>query len=234
MYDASFDAGGARPWLWAIRIVAVLAVILASSALGQMPGAPVLQNAWATPGMVGALDIAGGSGGSVYAAAVSWTPGAGRFEVSGGVGYGTQTGARSSGVYGARVAVPFGGASSAIGFAAFAGIGGGGGSRLTSGPQLDSLSSTTEVPIGAAIGWRHAIGAAHGLSVFATPAYVFRSGGNGGNKGLARVGIGADFGITNALGVTVGGDLGQTRPRGFGGPSGALFGVGASYAFGRR
>lgn len=203
-----------------------------------MPGAPVLQNAWATPGMVGAVDIAGGSGGSVYAAAISWTPNAGRFELSGGGGY-WRTGTRSSGVYGVRAAVPLGGASAAIGFAAFAGIGGGGASHQTitvpdRGVVSDSSASTMEVPVGAAIGWRHAIGASHGLSVFATPAFVFRSGGNGGNKGIIRVGIGADFGITNALGVTVGGDLGQTRPRGFGGPSGALFGLGVSYAFGSR
>ena len=60
--------------------------------------------------------------------------------------------------------------------------------------------------------------------------------GAGGSKsgGLVRVGVGADVGVTNSMGVTVGTELGQTRPRGVGGPSGVLFGLGLSYAFGRR
>jgi hypothetical protein len=87
--------------------------------------------------------------------------------------------------------------------------------------------------VGAAVGWRHAIGAARGFSVFGTPAYVFETGG-GSSKGLFRVGVGADFGITSSLGATVGGEFGATRARALGGPSGSLFGVGVSYAFGKR
>lgn len=217
-----------------IVLATALAAVAASPriAAGQIPGAPVLQNAWATPGIVGALDISGGSGQSVYAAAASWTPGSGRFQLSGGAGIRTQTDAASGGVYGARVAIPLGGASSSFGFAGFAGIGGGKAAK----PKLvffDSTASTTEIPVGAAIGWRHAIGASHGLSVYATPSYVFFTGGTK-NDALFRMGIGADVGVTKAIGVTVGGDFGGTRPRGFGGPSGALFGLGVSYALGHR
>jgi hypothetical protein len=197
-----------------------------------MPGAPVLQNAWATPGIVAALDVAGGSDGSVYAAAASWTPGSGRFQLSGGGGVRSVTGGGTGGVYGIRAAIPLGGASSSFGFGAFAGIGGGSATKSKT-VFVDSVASTAEIPIGAAVGWRHAIGASHGLSVYATPSYVFFTGGKK-TDGLVRVGLGADFGITKAIGATVGVDFGGKRPRGFGGPSGSLFGVGVSYALGHR
>ncbi|HXT14596.1 MAG TPA: hypothetical protein VN706_03150 [Gemmatimonadaceae bacterium] len=238
MYDASFDGTGTKGrWLWIIRLAAVLAVVIAGSADAQMPGTPILQNAWATPGVVGAIDIGGGSDGSVYAAAASWTPGSGRFEVSGGAGFASHTGGSSGGVYGARVALPLGGASGSFGFGAFAGIGGGGSVKRTTATTagtIDSTSSSTQIPVGAAVGWRHAIGSARGFSIFGTPSYVFETGGGSGNKGLFRVGVGADFGITSSLGATVGGEFGATRARGLGGPSGSLFGVGVSYAFGKR
>ncbi len=236
-----------------------IAAALATASLGgaiahaQMPGAPVLQNVWATPGIVGALDIAGGADGSLYAGAVSWTPASGRFEVSGGGGYRTRTGVTSGGVYGLRVAMPFGGASSSFGFAGFAGIGGGAASvshtrvscatvpgatgcttlPLPDSVTIDSTASTTEVPVGVAIGWRHVVGATHGVSVYATPAYVFYSG-LAKRTGLFRAAIGADFGITPRIGATAGIEFGATRPRGFGGPSGSVYGVGVAYAFGAR
>src|SRR5690349_24366200 len=82
----------------------VLTSLVAAGA--QMPGAPVLQNAWATPGIVGALNIAGGSNGQAYAAAASWAPGTGRFQLSGGFGSHRVTGGGSRGVDGARLAMP--------------------------------------------------------------------------------------------------------------------------------
>ncbi|MFI5229955.1 MAG: hypothetical protein ACHQWU_12860 [Gemmatimonadales bacterium] len=215
------------PALWAMAGVAAL---LSMPAGAQMPSAPLLQDAWATSGFVGALNLGGGSGGSVYAGAFSWTPGSGRFELAGGLGYQRRSGLSSRAVYGVRAAVPFGGASSTFGFAAFAGVGGGSGGRSTA---ADSATNSTEIPIGAAIGWRRALGATHGLSLFATPAFVFFTGG-AKSGGLVRVGLGADFGITSSLGATAGVDLGQSRTRAVGGPSGVLYGVGVSYAFGRR
>ena len=211
----------------------------AETAVAQIPGAPVLQNVWATPGIVGAIDVGSGSGGSVYAAAGSWTPGSGRFELSGGLGYqrlGDNAGSR--GVYGVRAAMPFGGASSTFGFGAFAGIGGGPSKAvadtvITPGGRLiaDSATSTLEIPVGVAVGWRHTIGATHGVSIYASPSYTFYSGGSSGNGGLIRGAIGADFGITSKLGATVGFEFGGTREGGLGGPTGSLFGVGVSYAF---
>jgi hypothetical protein len=249
MYDASFDhdsetdSARNQRFLWALRFAAIAAVILAASAGAQIPGLPVLQNVWASPGVVGALDIGGGSDGTTYAGAIGWTPGSGRFQLSAGVGARTRKAGGSGASYGARVAMPFGGASSTFGFAAFAGIGGGpavstpastisfnNGNAVT---VPDSVSSTTEVPLGAAIGWRRAIGSNHGISVYADPAYVLFSGGSK-TQGLFRAAVGVDVGITNSLGATVGVEFGGTRARGFGGPSGTQFGVGVSYAFGKR
>jgi hypothetical protein len=214
-------------------VVAMGASIVATGARradAQIPGAPILQNAWATPGLVGALNFGGGSDGTVFAAAASWSPASGRFQLSGGGGAQTRTGKGSRGVYGVRAAIPFGGAQSSFGFAAFAGVGGGNGGTSA---FPDSISSTTEVPIGVGIGWRRAIGANHGVSIYATPAYVLFSGGSK-NGSLFRGSLGSDVGITPALGATVGVEFGGTRPRGYGGPSGTIFGLGVSYAFGRR
>jgi hypothetical protein len=196
----------------------------------QIPGTPTLQNVWATPGLVAAVDVAGGSDGATYAGAVSWAPHSARFQLSGGGGMQSLTGRDSRGVYGVRAAIPFGGAASAIGFAVFGGIGGGSGGSTTS---ADSVSSTTEIPLGASIGWRHALGSNHGISLYGAPSYVLFSGGSK-SDGLFRASIGADAGITTALGATLGVDFGATRARGLGGPSGILYALGISYAFGHR
>ena len=242
MYDTSFDDSGSRRGdrtvLWTLRIVGLAATIAAASADAQMPNTPVLQNAWGTPGLVGALNITGGGDGSTYAAAGSWTPANNRFQFSGGLGYQTRTGNGSSLAYGARVAMPFGGATSAFGFAAFAGIGGGGSQTKRSGPALpdslvDSTMSTAQIPVGVGIGWRRAFGGARGLSLYATPSYVFYTGGRS-SGGLFRTSIAVDFGITQRIGATGGIEFGATRGRGVGGPSGTLYGIGVSYALGRR
>lgn len=208
-------------------MVAVVATLLASAAAAQMPGAPVLQNAWASPGLVGAVNYGGGDG-SVYAAAVSWASATARFQLSGGVGARSLSGGGGSkSVYGVRAAIPLGGATSAIGFGVFAGVGGG---QAATG---DTVSSNTQIPIGAAIGWRRALGATHGFSVYATPSYLYLTGGTK-SGGVARAGVGVDLGITKSLGATVGAEFGATRAKGLGGPTGTLYGIGVSYAFGRR
>jgi hypothetical protein len=242
MYDATFDDSRDRRLLWVARVIGLMAVsALAGSAGAQIPGAPVLQNAWATPGIVGAVNVAGSSGQSVFAGAAGWSPGSGRFQVSGGVGYQSRTDFDGRVVYGGRVAMPFGGASSTFGFAAFAGIGGGPrGKRQVvidsaTGDKVtvdDTLSSTTQIPLGASIGYRRAFGS-HGLSVYATPAWVIYSGGPK-TDGLFRAAVGVDFGITRSLGATAGIDFGGTRSKDVGGPSSTQYGIGVAYAFGRR
>jgi len=243
MYDTSFDDSRSprtdRTVLWTLRVAGLIATIAAASADAQMPGAPVLQNAWSTPGIVGAVNVTGGSDGSTYAAAGSWAPGSARFQFSGGIGYQTRTGSSSSVAYGARVAMPFGGASSSFGFAAFAGVGGGGSvtKKTTPSVSLDTLAdstvSTAQVPVGIGIGWRRGFGGTRGASLYATPSYIFYTGGSHAG-GLFRTSVAADFGITQRIGATAGIEFGATRPRAIGGPSGTLYGVGVSYALGRR
>ena len=242
MSDAMFDGSRDRRLLWAARVIGVIAVsALASRADAQIPGAPVLQNAWATPGVSAAVNFAGSSGQSVIAAAAAWSRSSGRFQISGGIGYQNRSDFDGRVVYGGRVAIPFGSPSDAFGLAAFAGIGGGpAGQRefavnTVTGARImvdDTLSSTLQVPLGASVGYRLALGS-HGLTVYAAPAWVIYSGGET-TDGLFRAAIGADFGITRSLGATAGFDFGGNRSKDVGGPSSAQFGVGVSYAFGRR
>jgi len=260
LYDTSFDHAGAdvprfdRGVLWALRILAVIAVI-AASANAQLPGAPVLQNAWATPGTVASLNVAGGGGATLYAAAFSWTPGFGSMQVSGGAGFTNGFGGGSRGAYGVRIAAPFGGASSLVGFGVFAGIGGGP-ARTTSTTvsctvvlpscavitpiggrsgiiTFDSTTNTTVIPIGASVGWRQSFGGSRGLSLFASPAFVYYGGGTT-SGGLMRVAFGIDAGVAANIGITGGIEVGGTRPQAIGGPSGTVYGLGASYSFGAR
>src|SRR3954447_24923507 len=66
-------------------LFAMLIIAVPSMASAQMPGAPVLQNSWASPGIVVALDFASGMG-SLYGGAVGWAPSSGRFQLSAGAG----------------------------------------------------------------------------------------------------------------------------------------------------
>lgn len=233
MYDASFDGKDledprARRWLWALRLAAIAAVMLAASTEAQIPGIPTLQNAWAAPGGVVAFNFGGGPDGQTYAAAMSYAPSSAKLLFAGGYGWRNGSGTTQNGVYGLRLAFPFGSKTGSFGFAAFAGVGG--------GPETtvrDTLSSTTQVPIGLSIGWRRFFGGSQGFSIYASPNYVFYSGGTA-NGNLMRVGIGSDIAISPAIGVTLGVDLGGTREAALGGPSGVVYGVGVSYAFKRR
>lgn len=222
---------GTMVWLLERGAVAAISLVTlgAAVATAQMPGAPVLQNAWVTPGVVGAINFASGADGTVIAAAASWSATSGRFGLSGGFGSRRVTSIGSRSVYGVRLAIPFGGQASTLGFAVFAGAGGTGGG----GTASDSTQSKSEVPVGASVGWRKALGASHGLSIYASPSYVFLSGGTK-SGGLVRGAVGVDVGLTKAMGLTAGADFGQTRSRAIGGPSGAVFGVGLAYAFGHR
>ena len=211
-------------------IATSLLLFAATEASGQMPGAPVLQNAWTLPGIVAAFNYGGSSDGSVFAAAAAWTPASGHYQLSGGAGGRSVTDAGSSFAYGIRLAVPIYGAASAFGFGAFAGVGG---SSTGNTAFSDSTASTTQIPVGATIGWRRTIGATRGVSIYGTPAFVYQFGGSE-SAGLFRMGVGLDVGLSSAFGITAGADFGSTRPRGFGGPSGAQFGIGVSYAIRHR
>jgi hypothetical protein len=195
----------------------------------QMPGVPVLQNAWAMPGTVAAINFGGGSDGQAFAVAAAWAPPTGSVQLSGGAGFRNLTGLGNRSAYGLRLAIPIGPSNRALGFAAFAGLGGG----SVNASDADSAASTSEVPLGAVIGWRRALDAVRGVSIYASPSYLFLSGGSH-SGGLVRGAVAIDMGITRSFGLTAGIDFGQSRDRAFGGPSGVLFGAGLAYAFGHR
>lgn len=212
-------------------VVTALMFAMTTVASAQLPGTPVLQNAWAAPGIVVALDIGGGSGnsrGSAYAGAAAWAPSNGRFQLSGGAGMQSASGSPSRGVYGARVAMPvtqmMGGK---LGVAAFVGVGGGAGSAT------DSLRAKSVIPAGLAIGYRQSVGAGgKGFSIYADPHYQYQSGLKN-SKGYIRVGFGLDAGITPRFGLTLGLESGANAAAGSVGPHGTLWGIGASMKLGR-
>jgi hypothetical protein len=207
--------------------VAAALIGLASAAAAQMPGAPVLQNSWATPGIVVAGDFASG-GGTMYGGAVGWAPSSGRFQFSAGFGGNSPTGGAGRAVYGARVAMPIMQMMSGkLGIAGFVGIGGGG---VSAG---DTTSSKSIVPAGVGIGYRQAIGTAgRGWSVYLDPNYQYHSG-TAGNKGYFRLGGGVDLGFSPRLGMTLGFESGTVAGDGVVGPASSLFGVGLSLKVGR-
>lgn len=214
-----------------MRAVFGVLVLMPFAAMNaQLPGTPVLQNAWAAPGMVVALDIGGGSGGSgsAYAAALGWAPGNARFQFSGGAGMQSAAGSTSRGVFGARVAMPVMQMMAGnLGIAAFVGVGGG------AGGAKDTLRATSVVPAGVAIGYRRGLGAAgRGFSIYADPNYQLQSGPKN-RKGFFRLGVGIDAGISSSFGVTLGVESGATAPTGTVGPRGALYGIGVSMKLGR-
>ena len=211
-----------------IRWLATIATAVAlNPASAQMPGAPVLQNAWASPGMVVAANFAGGSG-SLYGGAVGWAPASGRFQVSGGAGSHSPKGGSARLAYGARVAFPLLQLmGERLGVAGFAGVGGG---SVKTG---DTTSSRTVVPVGVGIGYRHAIGTAgRGISAYLDPSYQFHSG-SADKKSYLRVGGGVDVGLSPRFGLTLGFESGAAAGAGEVGPTGGLFGIGASMKLGR-
>jgi hypothetical protein len=199
----------------------------------QLPGLPVLQNAFVGPGFAAAVNGGGGSGSSAYAAALAWAPRSARFQISIGAGVHRSEG-ETGGAFGARVAVPvFSMMNGNLGVAAFGGVGG------ARGPTIDgSRVGLGYAPVGAAIGYRRALGATRGFSVYAAPFFgFFRSDfGDAGSEstGLFRVSVGADFAVTRAIGVTAGIEAGASGGDDGPGPSGVVWGAGVSYAFGRR
>ena len=218
----SYGKTKSRMWIPAAALVA-----LGPVASAQMPGAPVLQNAWAAPGMVVALDVAGGSG-TMYGGAVGWAPGSGRFQLSAGGGSQTPKGGGGRFVYGVRAAFPvMQMMSGKLGIGGFVGAGGG------SAKAGDTTSSKGIVPAGVAIGYRQAIGTAgRGISAYVDPNYQYHTGAFQ-KKGYFRVGGGVDVGVSARFGLTLGFESGAAAKAGDVGPSGSLYGLGVSMKLGR-
>lgn len=199
-------------------------VLGATSVAAQLPGLPVLQGPFANPGLTVGANVGGGNGLTTYAAAASL--GAGRFLLSGGVGALSPEEGSTSAAYGARVAMPlmsFMGGSAGV--AAFAGVG---------GASADGVSSV-QLPVGAGLGWRRALGSSRGVVVHAAPMVTFyrvSADGESASKALFRASIGLDLALTRRLGVTIGAEGGQKPEEGSGdpGPGGSVAAIGVSWA----
>ena len=211
----------------AVALATILTV--SSPASGQMPGAPVLQNAWAAPGLVLAANIAGGSGSSVYGVAAGWAPANGRFHLSGGGGWQTGLEGGDRAVYGVRGALPILQLMDGkLGIAAFGGIGGGG------ADDADTTRSNLVIPGGVAVGYRQAIGTAgRGFSVFLDPTYQYHSGSSDVGRHYFRIGGGVDASLSARFGLTLGFEAGGVAGDGQVGPTSSTYGLGISMKLGR-
>jgi hypothetical protein len=203
-----------------------------TAAGGQLPGLPVLQNAFVGPGFAAALNAGGGGGSTAYAAALGWAPRSARFQVSVGAGAHV-AGGETGGAFGARAAMPVLSLMNGnLGVAAFGGIGGARGRRVQ-GARV----GLGQAPIGASVGYRRAIGATRGFSIYAAPFFAyFRNdfGSSTASASLFRISVGGDLALTRAIGVTAGLEAGGKGRANGPGPEGVIWGAGVSYAFGRR
>ena len=196
-----------------------------ATASAQMPGLPVLQNAFANPGITVGVNYGSTKDLTGIGGAAAWAPGNGRFVVSAGVGTASPKdsgdGATS---YGGRVSAPvirFMG--DALGLGIFAGFGGA------------SQSSTSLLVAGVSAGYRRPMGSM-GFSIHVAPSYQRTSVSAGGetfSAGLVRVSSGIDVSFGGRYGATIGVEAGANAAEDKPGPRGAVFGLGLSYALRR-
>ena len=214
------------------RLVIAVSATATMAAVGaaQVPGAPVLQNAFANPGLALAANFGGGGGQSFYGAAAAWGLGGGRFQVSGAAGVG-RSGGSTRGAYGARAAMAVWSTSGgALGVGAFAGVGG---APSTKVEGVVNNPAVTNIPAGVTVGYRHSLGS-RGVSAYASPFYRWSRADFGpttNSSGSMRVSVGVDVGLSASLGVTAGGEFGGKTADG---KSSGMFGAAISFVPGRR
>jgi hypothetical protein len=196
----------------------------------QMPSLPVLQNAFANPGLTIAVNYGRSDDAQAYAGALAWAPTNTRFQLTAGFGaMDPDPGDRSS-AWGARASVPITQTmmDGKLGIGAFAGVG---------GASQDTVS-LLHVPGGVSVSFRTRLGERRGISFYAAPFYSWaraKIDDESDSKGLVRVSLGVDIAVVPSLGITVGYELGQTADEDAGEPgaTGGMFGVGLSYALRR-
>ena len=209
-------------------VISLVVMFSAADVAAQMPGVPVLQNAFANAGLTIAVNYGHSDDVEAYAGAVSWAPASARFQVTGGFGAMDPKGGDRTNAWGGRASVPItqtmmGGK---LGIGAFAGVG---------GASQDTVS-LLHVPAGASISFRTPLGERRGISFYAAPFYSWTRAtidDESENKWLVRASFGVDVAVIPSLGITVGYELGQTAEMGEPGATGGTFGVGISYALRR-
>jgi hypothetical protein len=207
------------------------ALTIAASAAAQVPATPVLQNAFANPGLAVAANFGSGSGQSFYGAAAALGLGSGKLQLSGAAGAARSNGA-TRGAYGVRLAASVWSSSGgALGVGAFAGVGG---APRTQAAAVVTNPAVMTVPAGITLGYRHALGTSRGMSAYVSPFYRWMRTDSGtvASSGSMRVSLGLDFGFSQSFGATFGVELGQSS-KGSTGNSGTL-GAAISFVPGRR
>lgn len=193
-----------------LRLVLVAALIAANGAGAQIPGAPVLQNAFANQGLAFAANFGSGGDQSLFAVAAGWGLGSGRILVSGAAGA-QRINETTRGAYGARASATVwtsGGGS--LGVGAFAGIGG---APRTRAEGVTTNAALMTIPAGVTAAWRRPMGTSRGFSAYVSPLYrwsrVTTDDAGSASEGNVRFAGGVDFSFNPSLGVTLGGELGS-------------------------
>jgi hypothetical protein len=218
------------------RVVVALAiaawVVLPAAAVAQVPGVPVLQNAFVNHGLAFAGNFGGGSGQSYYGIAAGWGMG-GRVALSGGAGA-QRMGTATRGAYGGRAAMSvWSSRGGALGAGAFVGFGGAPRTR-TNGVVTNA--AVMIVPAGASVAWRHDLGS-HSVSVYASPMYLWTRADAGtgvSSSGTFAGSAGLDFTVSSTIGATIGSQFGQTTVATLPGKSTGTIGIAVSFVPGGR
>ena len=183
-------------------------ICFAARAEAQVPGVPVLQNAFSNAGLAFAANFGSGSGQSYYGAAAALGMGTeGRLSISGAAGAQRSNGA-TRGAYGARASTRiWSSGGGALGVGGFAGFGG---APRTGTATVVTNPAVMTIPVGLSVGYRRGLGTSRGFSVYASPFYrwVRSDSGTVVSNGSVRISGGLDFSFSPSLGVTIGGDLG--------------------------
>src|SRR5688500_11550799 len=212
-----------------LSFTAVLSLVALISVAAHLPRFPVLQNAFANPGLTIAVNYGQSDESKGYGGALAWSPATARFQLTGGFGAFKPDEGDRAWAWGARAAVPITQTMMAgkLGVGAFAGVG---------GASQDDVS-LLHVPAGASISWRTRLGERRGISLYAAPFYSWtrvRFDDESESKGLLRASVGVDVAVVPSLGITVGYEFGQNADDdGPPGATGGIFGVGVSYALRR-
>lgn len=192
-----------------LRIAFPVLLLTALNAGAQVPGLPVLQNAFSNPGIALGANFGSGGGQSYMGLAGAWGLGNGRMQVSAGAGAQRANDA-SRGAYGGRVAMNVWNTRSGnIGVGAFGGIGG---APRTRDAGVVTNPAVFTIPVGLTAAYRRPLGTARGFSIYASPLYRWTRVTNddvSGSDGVFRFSVGLDVGITRALGATIGTEFGS-------------------------
>jgi len=218
-----------------------ISLLFSTAARAQIPGLPVLQNAFASSGLAFAADFGGGQGQSFGGLAAAWGLGAAarsgsaRLQVSGAAGAARGNGS-VRGAYGGRAAfTAWTTATGSMGVAAFAGIGG---APRTRANGTVTNAAVMIVPAGVTLSYRRPMGTTRGWSIYASPMFSWvrsRTDVSDVSSTGFRASVGFDFAFSPSLGATLGGEFGSAQLTSSNGrTSSGSFGAAISFVPGRR